>query len=138
MQQRHSQGDSPVIRNDPSDEIGTLAAVKNPANHLDSSRVAVAMRPLQLVCHASGDPRQHLSHGTMVYLDIAVIRKYLPDDRFNGTGQGVGTAKRFGRARQGRRVVLVDKLDLPIDANGTEDTPGDRIEKGFGQFPIIH
>jgi hypothetical protein len=77
-------------------------------------------------------------HGPMVYLDIAVIRKYLPDDRFNGTGQGVGTAKRFGRARQGRRVVIVDKLDLPIDANGTEDTPGDRIEKGFGQFPIIH
>jgi hypothetical protein len=34
-------------------------------------------------------------------------------------------------------VVIVNKLDLPIDADGAEDAPGDRIEKGFGQFPII-
>jgi hypothetical protein len=38
---------------------------------------------------------------------------------------------------QGRLAVIVNEFDLPIHADGAENAAGDRIEKGFGQFPVI-
>jgi hypothetical protein len=31
----------------------------------------------------------------------------------------------------------VNEFDMPVHTNGAEDTAGDRIEEGFGQFAVM-